>query len=90
MNIASVNSSTSAGNSLTALRSALRSVSNSSTSSAAQTPVQEANETKAQTQAEAAKGDLQAKLKLAREQTVQAAQQPAAVASTKNSLDAIA
>jgi hypothetical protein len=53
------------------LRKALQSVSSSSSSSTTQTPAQEALETPAQTKAEAAKGDPQAKLKLARQQVAQ-------------------
>ena|ERR1022692_992397 len=76
MNVGNVDSATSASNPVTALRNIVRKASNSSGASAAQSAAQEFLETNAQTKAEAAKGDVQAKLKLAREEITQAAQQP--------------
>jgi hypothetical protein len=73
MSIGSVSSSAGVSDPFSGLRKALQ----PRTSSTTQSPAQEATETAAQTQTEAAKGDSQAKLKLAHEQAAQAALKPA-------------
>jgi hypothetical protein len=96
MSVGNINSATSSGDPMAALRSALQNVAKPSGAAVAvgaaapQSAAQELRETPAQTQAEAAKGDMQARRLLTREQAAQSATEPAAETGYKNSLDAVA